>query len=86
MDLPEEYRFDTVAAARALAQLAAARPDSPVALTIARFGDGGLEGESELRLRAVEAAALLEATGDDQRLSAAGPDLYLLRVTRLEEG
>ena len=43
-------------AQRSLDALARAEPDAPVALTIAQLGDGGLEGEAEVRLRAEEAA------------------------------
>lgn len=81
MILPDEWRLDIRAAAAAIAAL---DPDTPVALTIAQLGDGGLEAEGDTYLRAEEAAALLETVGDDQRLRVGQRDLFVVRVARTD--
>ena len=78
-NLPEEYTFDVAAARTQLAALAQKTPDAPLTLTLAQLGDGGLEAESDIRLRASEVAALLEQVGDDQRVL--GKPIYILRIT-----
>jgi hypothetical protein len=85
MVLPPEYRFDVEKAVRELAALADSEPDTLIALTLAQVGDDGLEGESEVRMRVAQAAALMATVGEDQSLKAAGRNLYVLRVTRAEE-
>lgn len=79
MTLPDDYTFDVPAAQRQLAALALKTPDAPLVLTLAQLGDGGLEAESDIRLKATEAAALLEQVGEDQRI--AGKPIYVLRIT-----
>jgi hypothetical protein len=85
MVLPPEYRFDVEKAVRELAALADSEPDTLIALTLTQVGDDGLEGESEVRMRVGQAAALLATVAEDQSLKAAGRNLYVLRVTRAEE-
>jgi hypothetical protein len=85
VELPPEYRFDVAKATAALARLAEDEPEAPVLLTLAQLGGGGLEAESDIRLRAAEAAALLATVTEDQRLPAGGRELVVLRVTRLED-
>jgi hypothetical protein len=77
--LPDDYTFDVPAAQRQLAALALKDPDAPLVLTLAQLGAGGLEAESDIRLKATEAAALLEQVGEDQRI--AGKPIYVLRIT-----
>lgn len=84
MTLPEEWRFDVRRAAASVAALAQTEPDALVTLTIARLDDGGLDAEADLRLRAEEAAALLETVGDDQSLRSGAQTLHVLRVTRTD--
>ena len=85
MDLPEEYRLDVAQATRRLEALAEREPDAPILLTLAQFDSGGLEGESDIRLPAEQAAALLSTVGEDQRVRVGSLDLILLRVGRAEE-
>jgi hypothetical protein len=77
--LPDDYTFDVPAARTQLAALALKTPDAPITLTLAQLGDGGLEAESDIRLKATEAAALLEQVGEDQRIT--GKPIYVLRIT-----
>ena len=79
MTLPDDYTFDVPAAQRQLAALALKDPEAPLILTLAQLGAGGLEAESDIRLKATEAAALLEQVGEDQRI--AGKPIYVLRIT-----
>jgi hypothetical protein len=79
LNLPDEYTFDVPAARAQLAALALKSPDAFLLLTLAQLGDGGLEAESDIRLGAREAAALLEQVGEDQRI--AGKAIYVLRIT-----
>ena len=79
MTLPDDYTFDVPAAQRQLAALALKDPEAPLLLTLAQLGIGGLEAESDIRLKATEAAALLEQVGEDQRI--AGKPIYVLRIT-----
>ena len=83
--LPPEYRFDVKKATRSLEALAEDEPDAQIALTLAQVDDDGLEGESEVRMRVREAAAILATVAEDQSLKASGRNLYILRVTRVEE-
>ncbi len=83
--LPLEYRFDVAKATRSLEALAQSQPDAPISLTLAQVGDAGLEAEGEVRTTAAGAAALLATVGEDQNLSAAGKNVYVLRITRAEE-
>jgi hypothetical protein len=85
IDLPPEYRFDVARAVKSLETLAQNEPDAVIALTLAQLGAGGLEAESDVRLRATEAAALLATVGEDQRLQAGSRHLVVLRVARAEE-
>ena len=82
LPVPDDLRFDVSAAARALVKLADVEPDARIAVTLARLGAGGLEAESDVYLSAGEAAALLSAVGEDQRLTAGDPELVVLRVGR----
>jgi hypothetical protein len=77
--LPDDYTFDVPAAQRQLAALALKDPEAPLLLTLAQLGAGGLEAESDIRLKATEAAALLEQVGEDQRIT--GKPIYVLRIT-----
>jgi hypothetical protein len=77
--LPDDYTFDVPAAPRQLAALALKDPEAPLLLTLAQLGAGGLEAESDIRLKATEAAALLEQVGEDQRIT--GKPIYVLRIT-----
>jgi hypothetical protein len=77
--LPEEYSFDVPAARAQLAALALKSPETQLTLTLAQLGDGGLEAESDIRLKVAEAAALLEQVGEDQRIH--GKPIYVLRIT-----
>lgn len=86
MNLPEEYRFDVPQAHKGLDALAAREPEAVIALTLAQLGDDGLEAESEIRLQADAAAALLATMGEDQRLAAGNRQIVVLRVTRCENG
>lgn len=79
LSLPDEYTFDVPAARVRLAALAQNTPDMPLTLTLAQLGDGGLEAESDIRLTASAAAALLEQVQDDQRIL--GKPIYVLRIT-----
>ena len=79
MTLPDDYTFDVPAARRQLAALALKTPDALLLLTLAQLGAGGLEAESDIRLTATEAAALLEQVGEDQRVL--GKPIYILRIT-----
>ncbi len=79
MTLPDDYTFDVPAAQRQLAALALKDPEAPLLLTLAQLGAGGLEAESDIRLKATEAAALLEQVGEDQRIT--GKPIYVLRIT-----
>ena len=79
MTLPDDYTFDVPAAQRQLAALALKDPEAPLLLTLAQLGAGGLEAESDIRLKATEAAALLEQVGEDQRIT--GQPIYVLRIT-----
>ncbi|WP_309709359.1 hypothetical protein [Armatimonas sp.] len=79
MTLPDDYTFDVPAAQRQLAALALKDPEASLILTLAQLGAGGLEAESDIRLKATEAAALLEQVGEDQRI--AGKPIYVLRIT-----
>lgn len=96
--LPDEYRFDVPAAAKSLADVAAADPDAPILLTIGRIEDGtnaaffrgGIE-ESDTTMRAEEVAALLSemappfaraSVAEDQRIPGVSARLFLLRVSR----
>ena len=82
-ELPPDYQIDVDAAYQSVAKLAEAEPDTPLLLTIAQVtGDGGLEEEREVRMRAEEAAALLSTIEADQRVPGLSRELYLLRVTR----
>jgi hypothetical protein len=83
--LPDEYRLDIAKATRSLEALAEREPDAPILLTLAQFGAGGLEAESDIRLPAEQAAALLSTIGEDQRVQVGSLDLVLLRVGRTEE-
>jgi hypothetical protein len=85
IELPPEYRFDVAKAARSVATLADSEPAAPMLLTIAQLGAGGMEAETEVRMRASEAAALLATVGEDQRLQAGTRELVVLRVARTEE-
>lgn len=85
VELPPEYRFDVAKASTAVAILADSEPAAPLLLTIAQLGAGGLEAETEVRMRASEAAALLATVGEDQRLQAGTRELVVLRVARTEE-
>ncbi|MCX6367743.1 MAG: hypothetical protein NTX57_13700, partial [Armatimonadetes bacterium] len=76
MTLPDDYTFDVPAAQRQLAALALKDPEAPLLLTLAQLGAGGLEAESDIRLKATEAAALLEQVGEDQRIT--GKPIYVL--------
>lgn len=82
--LPPEYRFNVASARKSLQDLADTEPDARILLTIAQVGEGGLEGESELPMSALAAAALLETVTEEQGLSAGGRNLYVLRVTQAE--
>ncbi|MBB6048757.1 hypothetical protein [Armatimonas rosea] len=79
MNLPDDYTFDVLSARAQLAALALKTPDAPITLTLAQLGAGGLEAESDIRLKATEAAALLEQVGEDQRIH--GKPIYVLRIT-----
>lgn len=82
--LPPEYRFDVASARKSLQALADTEPDATILMTIARVGDSGLEGESELPTTALGAVALLETVTEAQELNAAGQNLYVLRITHAE--
>lgn len=84
MELPDDLRFEVRAAEAAVAALAQKEPDARIALTIAQIAGGGLEAESEVYLRAEEAAALLGTVADDQSLAVGGRSFFVLRVTRAE--
>ena len=79
--LPPEFRFDVAKAARALAALAEAEPSAPILLTLAQVDGDGLGAESEVRLPASGAAALLASVGEDQRFRAGDRTLFVLRVS-----
>lgn len=85
IELPPEYRFDVAKAVKALETLAEDEPTASMLLTIAQVGAGGMEAETEVRMRANEAAALLATVGEDQRLRAGTRELVVLRVARTEE-
>jgi hypothetical protein len=85
VELPPEYRFDVAKAVKTLESLAEEEPTAPMLLTIAQLGAGGMEAETEVRMRASEAAALLATVGEDQRLRAGTRELVVLRVARTEE-
>lgn len=85
MTLPEEYRFDVVKARKGLETLAAHEPEATIALTLAQLGDDGMEAESEVRLQADAASALLATVGEDQCLQAGERKIVVLRVMRCEE-
>ena len=82
--LPPEFRFDVVKAARTLSELAAEEPNAPILLTLAQVGAGGMEAESEVRLPASGAAALLASVGEDQRFRAGDRTLFVLRVSHAD--
>lgn len=83
--LPDEYRLDIAKATRSLETLAEREPTAPILLTLAQFDTGGLEGESDIRLPAEQAAALLSTIGEDQRVQVGSLDLILLRITRVDD-
>ena len=85
MTLPEEYRFDVVKARKGLEALAANEPEATIALTLAQLGDDGMEAESEVRLQADAASALLATVGEDQCLQTGNRRIVVLRVMRCEE-
>ncbi len=79
VSLPDDYTFDVPEARAQLAALALKTPDARITLTLAHIGDGGLEAESDIWLKANEAAALLEQVQDDQRIL--GKPIYVLRIS-----
>lgn len=83
LELPDEFVFDVPAARKQLATLAQKTPDALLVLTLAQLGAGGLEAESDIRLKASEAAALLEQVGEDQRIH--GKSIYVLRITEWKD-
>lgn len=85
MELSADLRFDVPAARRILETLAREAPETPIVLTIGELGTGGLEAESDIRLRVEEGAALLATVGDDQRLRVRSREYVVLRVTRADE-
>ena len=78
------YRFNVVAAARAIRMVAKAEPDAPIALTLARITPFGINGQSDVTMRAEDAAALLATVREDQLVhSTSGQsqgDLCVLRI------
>lgn len=84
-ELPEGYRFDVARAVKGLTTLATREPDAPIVLTLGQMGAAGLETESDIRLRAEDAAALLADIGPDQRVQLGAYNLVLLRIAREEE-
>jgi len=83
-ELPTDYRFDVAEAARSAQRLFETEPDARLAVTLSEIGSAGVEAESEIYLRADEAAALLLTVSPDQRLNAGARQFFVLRVGRAQ--